>query len=831
MNNSTDELLIQKKETNKLLKEENTPVSEHLTQQEQPQQIAMENLTVKKITAGLPEGGDPGNGDGAPPDAAPVVLQQEIAAQKTKAEKRALRRAQQEEQRRKAEEQQRLKEMEEKRKKEEESRLREEARQREEEQKTNRRHILTQSEPVADALTAYLKQQDKKLMQKDALTYLRTAAQELLDKDPALAEDYAATASYAAEIPTYRRLIAEQIESDSDFEVILEALNDYERRFRELENENVLMRVITFELPAVMEEHWDAMQVTSAMDEATTELQNKYQQKLDELMESFNVFDSYIAEKLNLKTGSEEKDKDVNAFSGPFAYAKSKQAKEQFQVEIKRVMEEQKLSPATAEEFVLRQRRAAIREQAAQKSLDGSVVHGLSPEEWAETGGASTHQTVPAAKALRLVKESGGFLCATDAGGGMMELHPSLPETVTLGGQQIPLRKTYNLMVKSMIRKMLDEKGRLLPKALDSMGRFNALAMTRTAGPGSVPLADVTQEFLQPLTELVGEEEALSIVTHIHALINGMEAFPPREIMRNLETFCANAEKCGIGAPTQQKDPNSLTLVERHQRMLETMFAENGDAPLSEEQKAQVLAVGSMYADVDAAISELMKIRDMDSDDPIVPIPNACSANGEFIQGIRSACMGSQDKYFTYRTGKQVIENPLKFVEYASSHMDELTLRDRGKFAAMITDLKQRLTADPKAPLSEEETDALLRELVHGETAPTKYSYHVAANLGVTSDGTTMTSEGFAAETKQYVVTPFTRQGAVGLYRSSANVTEQWSGSVTLDTVNPCMVRYYQHDESLPGDDERVLVQANQRLRGEQLPGDRFYKAPVKKTK
>ena len=136
------------------------------------------------------------------------------------------------------------------------------------------------------------------------------------------------------------------------------------------------------------------------------------------------------------------------------------------------------------------------------------------------------------------------------------------------------------------------------------------------------------------------------------------------------------------GVPQEEIDSTmsqlvSPSLVERQHRVREAMLKQNAGAPLTAEQIEQLEAIGSMYADMDQAVVEMMGIRNMDPDSREVPLPNACSANGVFVRDIRREFLRQPEEdteLITYRTDKHALEKPEEHVRYI---LDQMCIRDR----------------------------------------------------------------------------------------------------------------------------------------------------------
>ena len=83
-----------------------------------------------------------------------------------------------------------------------------------------------------------------------------------------------------------------------------------------------------------------------------------------------------------------------------------------------------------------------------------------------------------------------------------------------------------------------------------------------------------------------------------------------------------------------------------------------------------------------------------------------------------------------------------------------------------------------------------------------KYDYHRAAPMGEMPDGTMLTSEMFAAETKQYVVAPFSQKGkAIGRYKKTRKEAPKGLNDSGF-------IDYYNMDNAIPSLEEQIYVKA-----------------------
>ena len=85
----------------------------------------------------------------------------------------------------------------------------------------------------------------------------------------------------------------------------------------------------------------------------------------------------------------------------------------------------------------------------------------------------------------------------------------------------------------------------------------------------------------------------------------------------------------------------------------------------------------------------------------------------------------------------------------------------------------------------------VLDELISTGMKFAKYEYHQAAGILRDGDDRLITTEGFAPESHQFTVEPFTLHGAIGDYKGTAEANPYAPGVYTVEG----MKRYYLHDD------------------------------------
>lgn len=449
-------------------------------------------------------------------------------------------------------------------------------------------------------------------------------------------------------------------------------------------------------------------------------------------------------------------------------------------------------------------------EAAQKRTMENQVVKGASKEQIQQYGCASYHQTVPLEEAKKAVEASGGFLYYREVAPGIAELRPTLPETVTVGGQKIPLRRTYNLLIREIAKQIVDSEGSLRSgeQAPDLKLLNDALA----------DLSSDNEKAEKNLREQLGntpEAEMIARNLRVFAKKAGC-AILPAEIIGAIPEFKNRILQLG------DRSPRGIRA--RQKALRKKLLQDNGGKELTPEQELMVENLPSMYADASAALRELTELRNMtdeELDGPEVALPNACSGNTDFQARIRLLTGGQDGNSVLYMSRNHLEQKPGEHIQYLITHIDRVarqkgfTDEQKNGFLAEMRELRQR---QQTGALTKEDLDKLY-ELTIAEksvTAVAKYTYHVANVAGVIAGPektTVYTTETFAAESKQYLVTPFTRKAAVGRYHAEGTTTVWNKNSVEG------MIRYYNEDNPLPDETEYALTELKPMLAEGRVPG------------
>ena len=528
----------------------------------------------------------------------------------------------------------------------------------------------------------------------------------------------------------------------------------------------------------------------------------------------------------------------------------------------RRQQEEERLQREHAEAEQRRQeeeqrRQEALQEQARERTEAHGVVHDVSREDWARHGGASYHYTVTEQQAQRIIEAGKGCLYAKPVAEGLVELRPTLPEVAEVkkieikvdengnrvkveSSKEIVFRRNYNLLMKAVASSILDEKGALMPRAVQfADDLLNAL------GGGAFDENDVSNRLeavlLPAMKKLYPKErDAKKAYADVYNMITSMPYVNqgivfgyclPTEILDALKRFTQTMEDTdathfAVAKEKLRKDLQADVDAQRmsqaemqsildgfqnpglmdHKERIKRAMQKEGR---SEQEQQQLLRnVTSMYADLDAARLEFMRMREMDIDGREVFLPNACSANGAFFAALDHMRTADEKTFLSYDTHEHYYAHKMQHVNYVLEHFSG-TKEERER----IEDLKKKLER------GEALTNAEDAEICEPSAKVWKYKYHVAANMGQV-DGMQLTIEQFAAETVQFVVSPFSTKGAIGLYRGDTHKAALLGMN---RQVSEGMIAYYNHDDPIPSDEMMPLSDTKGAMVEKRLPGDSSY--------
>lgn len=795
---------------------------------EQPEQLEEQRTEQQEQQMAVRiQGAFPPAGAQEPPEEPAAPLQQEQAASESKIarsrrkkrEKKA-ERLRQEEERRRQEEEERLRQEEEQRRQEEKrlqrQRDRELAEQEELEEVRQRRGLLMNDDEFLAALNTFANDQTEA----NAELVLRTASRRLVALVPDVADRFEATADLRSAFPTYRMAIAAQVEDDDTAARLLQEFDKHEAALASLSEERIPVSLSSTELSVLLEAEYKASPLFQKVAER---ISDQYGGRMDYVRDRVNDLEFILQRNVGMST---EKSQNLFSSRGPFSLYKQDETMNAYQQRKEDVMKETHCTEQEAEQKVLAEIRAENklkRQQAADLSRKDSVVPGISEQIVKEYGMASYHQILTEEQAKLVVLSSRGLLFAKPVEGhpGLAELRPTLPEMVEEEGREekVALRKPYKQFMKVIAASLIDANGALKADAQQTMEKLLNFFLDHSMVERLDTFREDAQNMLGDtfgavLEELYPEEAQREEVKHkIADMFPYVErrdkagsfyssgVFNMESLEKVLSGFVSSVRKLYPGAEGQTREQARAARLQEEREKMQG----KSEAEITE----RLDAVGKMFDDTDEALADLRRIREMDEDDPEIPLINACSANAQAYNAFGSTFLDETRHRLEFATRSHETRYPnrcLSFLrrKYTPASGQPEPGSQEEKVLKDITDMEQKFQGYEDLPEAErlkkqEEYKNEFERLVALLQPYIKYPYHEAGNAGTMGDGTAITVEAFAAETTQFVVSPLTMHSAVGLYRQGQKG----------------MTAYYQEDNPLPANAEmESYIKAKQDLSG-----------------
>lgn len=426
---------------------------------------------------------------------------------------------------------------------------------------------------------------------------------------------------------------------------------------------------------------------------------------------------------------------------------------------------------------------------------NGNLYSGISEKQWKKSGGATYKKVMAKEDAERIVKKSKGFLAAVDAGGGLMELRPSLPEEVIINGKKVHLRKVWNLLIKASITMVTDEDGNF---KTDEESQKKGYALTRLVhsyGKSGAPaekckedLANIIAPVMEQLVKSDLEKKGMPPESALPAAKNQVKELCDELIIvleQTMDTALLLAEVPLDGHIENLRALNNISdetmksylkgykirgyeavkKIVDGKEVYEETYVER------EATEAEIeAAVKGIRQDVENMKSAVKKLRELDVDGKEIPIPNTCSSNVSFFKNFQKMCSGKPADYFDYRAAEYIEAHPQKVLDYLKKNMVRLADANGEREADIQRNLEELYKLSFKknlVGLSREERDEEKKKLERLKRIAfdfAKFEYHVAAHISNDDEDGDLTVEGFAAESNQFIVEPYTMHSAIGQY-------------------------------------------------------------------
>ena len=430
------------------------------------------------------------------------------------------------------------------------------------------------------------------------------------------------------------------------------------------------------------------------------------------------------------------------------------------------------------------------RQMAAKKSYSENILGNVvSEEEYRLHGGASKNFYVTAKEADEIVKNSKGFLCAVEIKGkkNYKMIKPSLPEFTEIEvekdgkkvKEKVALRKTMNLMLKTMVHMTTNPNGTVK----EEVEKYQGIAITelmdsllRSLRPGKknndtyITCSNFMVERFQPaMEEMLTAEYIRKGMSRRNAEYNANHDsidvcenfFKLLEV--NTDTFVISPD---VALHTFRWTANVLRKLDRDEFINSQEVKDiriNGEAP-TEQEIREIL--DEFDAEMETEEAELKKIRDMDPDSIQTPCFNSCVDNTSYQSNlIRVHGKLKNRNGLEYKMTDKLKEDPMKVADYLLENLDKMcdsfqeTQEDRAKYRKKVEDAKAEYQKNGRL------SRAKMDDLKSVYTAFAKYETHQAPF--VSKEGNDIiTVETYGKNPTQLIHSPFTMDPCIGRYRS-----------------------------------------------------------------
>ena len=451
--------------------------------------------------------------------------------------------------------------------------------------------------------------------------------------------------------------------------------------------------------------------------------------------------------------------------------------------------------------------------KAAQMSYKENIAgEALSKEEYDKNGGASKNLYVTAKEAKEIVKNSKGFLCALKVKGkkNLRMIKPSLPEKVEITNEEntretVKLRKTMNLMFKTMVYMITDEEGKVKPEEeiyegmvlseyMDQL--FRDLQPKKRNQTYNTTYNFVVDKFMPAMEEMLAKEYKAKGMGKSDAeykankdALEACESFF-KLLDANTSTFVQSPD---VAFHYFRCTGAALRSIDREE-FINSPEVKNiridGKAPTPEEINQ---ALDEFMAEQESAEAELKKIREMDADSEQGVCFNSCIDNSKFFRTLFSSHTDDRHRHpLEYKPKSSYKADPMKITDYLLNNLDRLcdmdykiTDKDRTKYRENLKAIKDSYQKNGK--LSMGKMDDL--RTIYDRFA--KYDIHQAPFMS--KQGTDIiTVETYGLAPDHMVQSPVTMNPAIGRYKSTKEgKIDQESGSME----HTGFTNFYGHDD------------------------------------
>ncbi|MCR5402322.1 MAG: hypothetical protein K6E91_00670 [Butyrivibrio sp.] len=496
---------------------------------------------------------------------------------------------------------------------------------------------LLKRDDVMEALLALRNERDESKIQQLKRNFLRVTAIALSqDKEHGdIIQGANESVIEGSSIFANRIILAEQVEDEETYQKLEKRLLAESEKNREFVPENDLVRTARM-IPALFENE----DIEFGIDDEIGEWAQEVSEKMAQSRENYYNFQRELASQLGFNlTG-----KIYALTDGPLPSYRDKEKIKAFHTKVEELQKKnKKLGLEDARKQVLREYREQIKKECETiNKREVASDNKYSDKEYNKYGGVSHHYVLPGVKALKVEKESEGFLVAVNYGedSRLMELRPSIPEKVTIDGEEVEFRRTYNYIIKAAYSALFADNGALIEDAQEIASDLDVLLANiqkENISGEDVLVRRIRPSLIRIFNKKTGNDQ--QAVEEADKIIDNMRKITKKN---NGPLVTGNVSLSRMIAPLMDLQNNGTEKIDEQLK---------DDKSITDNEKAELIT--ESIAEISGTILQLESIRDMDAEGKEVPMPDNNLANAEFISNIKNVFFNKNDSKLGIATGNE----------------------------------------------------------------------------------------------------------------------------------------------------------------------------------
>ncbi len=451
-----------------------------------------------------------------------------------------------------------------------------------------------------------------------------------------------------------------------------------------------------------------------------------------------------------------------------------------------------------------------------QKTAEDMSYEGLkfkdkvSKEEFKQNGGVTKHKYVTITEADRLIKESGGMVCAIKVPGKplLREIRPSFVKETTINGQKIPVCKTFQYIFKSIGMLMTDQDGNVKTEEdkykdiviEDRLDKLLGLCYQTDRNRGAKQFETLDNIIKPKVVEIITDsyrksgkkintqkiaDEAEEVINNYKTLMKVMEN------PLNHSTDISLLKFKILSRYIKEFNPEEFANTKEGQELLKS-----GDITLADIEDA----FKDFHEEFIDAQEDIKSLRNLDMSTDEVPTFNSCIPNASLFRNINTDFQKKEFVPLGYRYKAQAKHDIGEFIDFMAENVENYILMDDSSeeearsVRAEVAELKEKYAK--KGTMSEEEFKKFFPMITFSTLSGkfAKYQGHQSAVLGIV-DNKYLVAESTATEPDQLINSPLTMKAHVGQYQATEKELKNAHNNNFAELNAESFQKYHDHDD------------------------------------